>query len=899
MRVLKLASALAASMTAVSIGIAPATAVISPNILTNQVSPAGNAAFTDLTTCLTSGKTKELDVFYLVDNSGSLRDTDARGIRFDVIENSISQLGDFADSGVSVRYAVGIFSTDASLLIDWTPIEDSSGASTEGQRSASLLESNSPTGRTDWEDGLNFADEQLSDSEACRALIWFTDGAINPDDTDPSKFRSLDALCHAEVSSGRRDSDSYGLFAKFKEERVSVFTVLLEDPSFDSEDQHFVSYLQPLVEGSGQLTSYPEAFAGPKSGELTCAPLGPDGLALAGQSNGALLRAEDPVALAYQFLKLETQFVGGSQSSMNQGKFNIGAGTVGFRIVTLSGRWSLEGPADSAFSADSTSAAASAVLVNESSSVLSLDVEITEADQLGEWTFESASSLNDVFVFSGLTLDLDRDRESMVISGRDNTLTGQVRREPRFGSIPVDLSVYDQSDLTLELIYDGQLLPVNDVSVQVEDSGQFRIEGFQPPANLGDEIEVRLTLNIGQPFQPIRAEFILNVIDAGAFPTLREDVVVLSNLTGPEGAAVGLVEISGPTSGEGGVFCFAEEASRTDDPAKVGPETIDRVSQFEWKFEGSGAQNVNGETCFTVAAGESVAVNVIVTNPVQADSRVISIRAVSSNTPLSDTTFEENITFEFATETEQNSLVTGLAIALLLILGILIPLLLLYAFNKLVAKFDWGEDVVRADFDVLVGDTVPLIQSASALGTPAGPIGVDPSTFLGTASSGKVSSFKLGELGELRAVTPVWPLKSSWFEWVAPKGMRVVASPESSFITNGQRFVSGERAEVSSSVSQIWALIVSESDIGGKVSGPVRGKLVVFAKRGLIEDYVRRITNLTNKRSILDSVRHISGIVPATQEATPAGVLHVPGVSAVGDVPDVPNGTLPPPPGSF
>lgn len=899
MRIAKLAASVLATLFFAAGTLVPAQGQVEPKILANQISAAGNAAFTDLTTCLTSGKTKELDIFYLVDNSGSLRETDERGIRFDVINNSITQLGDFADSGVAVRYAVGIFSTDASLLIDWTGISDSSAAAMEGQRTSSLLQANPPTGRTDWEDGLNFADRQLADSEACKALIWFTDGAINPDDTDPSKFSSLDSLCHAGLSAGERDADSYGLFARFKEERISVFAVLLEDPSFDLEDQHFVSYLQPLVEGKGQLSPYPEALAGPKSGEITCAPLGPDGLALAGQSNGALLRAEDPVALAYQFLKLETQFVGGSQSAINQGRFQIGAGTVGFRIVTLSGRWSLEGPADSAFFADSANAQSAGVSVNESSSVLSLDVEITEPEQLGEWTFESASALNDVFVFSGLTLELDRDRESMVISGRDNTLTGQVKREPRFGSIPVDLSVYDRSDLSLELIYDGQLLPVDGVSVKVEDSGQFRIEGFQPPANLGDQIEVRLTLDIGQPFQPIRAEFLLNVIDAGAFPTLREDVVVLSNLTGPEGAAVGLVEIVGPSSGEGGLFCFAAEASRTDDPAKVGPEIIDRVSQFAWAFEGPNAQSVNGATCFTVASGDTAAVNVIVTNPVQADSKVISIRAVSSTTPGSDAVFEENITFEFETQTEQNNLVTVLAIALLMLSGLLIPLALLYIFNKLVTKFDWGEDVVRADFDVVIGDTVPMIQQASPLGEPAGSISVTPTTFLGTAAAGRVSSAGMGDLGEFRAVTPIWPLKSSWFEWVAPKGKRVIASPESSF-TNGERFKTGERAEVSSAVSQIWALVVDESDIGGKVTGPVKARLVVFARRGLIDDYARRVTDLTNKRSILDAVRRVAGIVPATQESVSIGAFAAQNPESPGEVGGAPGGiTPPPPPSSF
>jgi hypothetical protein len=877
----------------------PAAGVIAPTIFANEISPAGNAAFTDLTACLTSGKEKALDVFYLVDNSGSLRNTDASGIRFGVLENSISQLGAFADSDVTVRYSVGIFSTDASLLIDWTAIADSQGADTEGLRAKSLLESLRPDGKTDWEDGINFASQKLDESDSCRALIWFTDGAINPDDTDPSKFASLDALCQAGLSSGARDSSEYGLLARLKADRVSVFAVLLEDPSFDSKDRHFVSYLQPLVEGKGTLSPYDQAEAGPGSGEISCAPLGPDGLALPGQSNGALLRAEDPVALAYQFLKLETQLVGGSQSPIEDGTFQIGAGTVGFRIVALSGKWALRGPEGSGFSVDQASAQANGVTLEESATILSIDVPITTLEQLGDWTFESASPLTDLFVFSGLTLELDRDRESMVISGRDNTLTGKVARERLLRNVsadfPVDLSVYSRSDLFLEVIYDGALIPVSDVRIQLQDDGQFKIEGFRPDSNLGESIQVRLTLDVGSPFQPIRAEFVLMAVDAGVFPSLRNDVIQLSTLTGPEGAAVGLVEIMGPTSGEGGLFCFGAEPLRTDDPAKVGPESIDRSSQFIWEFQAAGAEEVNGETCLRLQAGETAAVNVIVTNPVQADSRVVSIREVSGTTQDSDVEFIENITFEFDTETQQNSSVTTLAIIILLLLGILIPLALLYLFNKLVTKFEWGEDVVRADFDVIISDSIPLIQLASPAGSPAGQIQVQPSTFMGTAPKGKFTSTSLGDLGELRAITPLMPLQSGWFEWVAPKGKRVVSSPASSFVSQNRyqkRFAEGQRAEVNSAVNQIWAVVVEEGQVGSKSSGPIQAKLVVFAKRALLDEYVQRVIKLSNKRSVLDALRSIASVVPPT---TAQGIGKAGGIVTPPDGPALP----PPPPGSF
>lgn len=873
-----------------------ASASITPKIVNSAITATANAAFTDLTACLTSGKAKALDVFYLVDNSRSLLRTDANGVRFSVIENSISQLGDFADSGVAVRYSVGTFSTGARSVIPWTAIQDSGQASAEGNRASERLKGQQLLNTTDWEAGLRFAYSELQQSENCRAIIWFTDGAINPDGTDPSKFASLDNLCHASVSEGDLSSTGeYGLLAKFKQEQITVFAVLLEDPSADASDRYFASYLQALVEGSGDLVPYSSTNQGPTSGKLVCADLGADGKALPGESNGALLRAEDPVALAYQFLKLESQFVGGSASQLSEtGAFTIGAGTVGFRIVSLESSWSLTGPEESGFSLNSSNADDSDLIsIQRNSGVLSIDVPITSAEQLGSWSFESDSPMSDLFVFSGLTLQLDRDRESAIVGGRDNSLTGKVAREQRYSSVPVDLSVYQSKALTLEIINQGQLIPVQGTVTQVDDDGQFRIEGFQPPTDLGPELTLRLTLDIGEPFQPIRAEFTLNVIDASAFPSVTNAVVKLSNLVGPEGAATGVLVVSGPASGEPGTFCIASEAQRTDDPAKVGPESIDRLSQFTWSFTGPGLQDGGANTCFLIPAGETVEIGVSVTNPVQANSRVISIREVVSSTDPS-TLFSETVTFEFESETQQNDLITILAIIALLLLGLLLPLALLYLFNKIATKFNWSSEVVRADFEVVVSDGFPRMQLVDGIGQTIGAISLAPDTFKGTTPLGKVARADLGAFGQLRAVVPLFPLKSSWFEWEAPKGSRVISMPESSF-TSGKRFQDGYRAEVSGEVSQIWGLVVQDSQIGGRANGPWKATLVVFAKRNQISAYTTRIADLINKSSNIDSLRSLAALLPPSAASGVTGPVG--GGNEGATLPPPPQfPTLPPPP---
>ena len=58
--------------------------------------PSVDGAFEDLGRCLQSqGKNKVLDVFYLVDESGSLQKTDPDNARADILSSSLQQLASF------------------------------------------------------------------------------------------------------------------------------------------------------------------------------------------------------------------------------------------------------------------------------------------------------------------------------------------------------------------------------------------------------------------------------------------------------------------------------------------------------------------------------------------------------------------------------------------------------------------------------------------------------------------------------------------------------------------------------------------------------------------------------------------------------------------------------------
>ena len=90
-----------------------------------ELSAAASAAFNDVGRCLASGKEPSLSVFYLIDNSGSLKWTDPDNERKAILEGSIAELGSFVNQGVDVEVAAHFFSTNTQQAFDWTSLASS------------------------------------------------------------------------------------------------------------------------------------------------------------------------------------------------------------------------------------------------------------------------------------------------------------------------------------------------------------------------------------------------------------------------------------------------------------------------------------------------------------------------------------------------------------------------------------------------------------------------------------------------------------------------------------------------------------------------------------------------------------------------------------------------------
>ena len=879
-----------ALLAAVLTGVSAPTPVAANSV--SDLSDVAQEAFADLTTCLTSGQDKVIDVFYLVDDSDSLLNTDPATVREEILSDSILQLANFADQGIEVNVGAALFSTQVTPIFPWRGIAtpDEARASAEDLSRAIINSASRGSGVkwTNWEAGLRYANSQLQAQNSsglnCQALIWFTDGGIRLGDDKSLSLPSLASLCHSEISGtnlARSSDTTLGLMAELKERNVGVFAVLYNnEEALRSEAasrgatpeeveervgdfRYFASFLLPLVEGSGEIYGdyTPEGF--PSGGYLECADLGPTGLALAGQSNGAFLDAEDPISLAFQFLKLQAQISGGDSKEIGDGgSFEVRPGTAAIKILTTSTDWSLTDP-DGKVRANPDSAPP-IVDISDRSGVTTISLQIREDTDLGPWLFEprEEESISSLFVYAGLTLALDRDRETPIVVGRDNTLAGAVVRQPQFSDLALDLSVYEDSSLSLEIIDGGKLVSVADVTTINPDpnSGSFRIDRFNPEFSSGDEIQVQLTLTLGGDFQPVKSRFTLTALASGAFPLLADSVIVLTALDGPEGVAEGVMRVNPPTDVPEGEFCIAQSAKRVSDPQETAVEVVDRAREWDWQFSAATGATSRGDlTCFVVPqSAEPFLVSVSARNPLQADSRVESVHAVASGVADGQSLFTEDVVFEFESTTQQNTAIFLTVFVALLLLGILLPLALLYFFNRFASRFAWASQLLRAEFPVSVslGSVASFTDSRTQ-----SPVSVGPQDFQFLTERKNPRSVEDEPRGLLVCRVPLFPLSASWSEWLAQMGYRVVSIYPGAQ-KNPARFADGKATEISPVMAENWALVFSETDLlSAPPAGPIPGTLVVYSEMKNLSQYQTRLVSLGAQIGLVERIQQVYTLV--------------------------------------
>jgi len=832
-----------------------------------SLSPVGERAFEDVTTCLTSGREKALDVYYLIDQSGSLEWTDPENAREGIIRNSVSELGRFVDQGISVGVAASGFAAGVIEFRDWTRLGSQDDATALGQQlSTDMINQGGQSNyrnSTDWEAGLSFAKEKLAErADSCRMLIWFTDGGINPASGDT--LESLGELCQRGIATNSIPSGAgpFGLMQEFRSENIPVFGVLLTNDSESLEryqltypadweerlaqERWLMSFMRPLVEGRGEVQNT-NALSPLAEGDLACAELDTQGFAPPGQANGAFIDAADPVLLAYQFLRIGGQISGGAGSSIEDGQFSVPQGTAGFELIVSSDEWSLDGPAESGISLSPSEPGDARVDSSGGASRIRLDVGDRD-DLIGEWGFDTTAEYADLFLYSGLTMELDRERSSTILSDFDNTLTGRVVRTFEYAALPVDLSRYSQSNFSMSLLEDGQRVN-RPIEIQVAENGQFIIENFNPGESAGT-LDLWLTLDIGPQFESITSQFDLSIVDKTAMATPETDFIELSALEGPEGTATGTLAVVGPNVSDSSTFCISPEPLRLDDSQAAGDQPVERLAGFSFRFEGTQA-TANGN-CLEVLKGETATVTIEAKNPTQANARVVSSWQVASTAPTTAAAFDAPISVQFDSRTQTNRVVEWAAIALLLLLGLLLPLAIMWLANYFQTRFLPIESTMSAEISLVLAPGQAWKAKRKLPNGSTSDVTISAEDFKNRMDEKAQREYDTGR-GTAQGRVPWFPLAATWYEWQAPPGHRIVSFFDGGGKTTSQ-MTSGHVTEVSPNMANNWALVISEAQLTRDSAEEIDATLLVFSPMGSLNSYQERVRDILSTPGLAEKL---------------------------------------------
>ncbi|MDQ1248518.1 MAG: hypothetical protein QG597_2891, partial [Actinomycetota bacterium] len=204
-------------------------AVVSP-ARAADVSPEAELGFQQISQCLQSRN--DLAVLLVVDESGSLQETDPENKRARLLANLVRSLArqagtPTANGAREINLAVSTFATEYRPLVPWTELGQDSGNSI-----ATQLESEIPAlnqgGGTNHPEALAGARNQMAaitaasaaEQPPCQVAIFFTDGVLSVSDVQEENDAAANEMCRpgGVVDGVRRDG-------------INLVSVMLFDPA--------------------------------------------------------------------------------------------------------------------------------------------------------------------------------------------------------------------------------------------------------------------------------------------------------------------------------------------------------------------------------------------------------------------------------------------------------------------------------------------------------------------------------------------------------------------------------------------------------------------------------------------------------------------------------------------
>jgi len=826
--------AIALTLPLILMSIASPATSIGVSTLDNKVSEIGQKAFSQIGECLRK-QDAQLNALFVLDASSSLpEDTDKDGVRGDILAQSVAQLVSVSESR-PVNIAISSFDLVYRERVPWEPLNAESFENINQDIPSWVSTWWGEGGGTNWEAALSGGAETMRDApntnQACKIIIWLTDGGINvdgPREIAPNKL-AMENICGTNPVNGDPAIGDVGLVndsvvAQLRSENVHLIGVLLESEDYLTElaksepgevaaEKSRFSYMLPVTEGTGIVNNSAFVTSGAKNFEYTCGNIPIP----AGQALGALLSGSSPIALGFAFSDLDNGIRGGVREDLGTNfpvNFDIEPGINSLSVQLAGSNWSLTGPDERVVQYGDLNL--ESVSISQEGSLANIRI-VGDALPEGQWTLNVDGSLASAVIYRGIEVDGMLDISPTLQAGETSEVVVEFRDSFTNEIVPVGL----YSTGTLDVSFTEGQAPVQDL-VCVQDANILKFVCRVEPQQVG---EARLSASFllktkSESFKhTYLGTFVQDVLPSAAFPSISPTSMQLSEIPGNVGRANGTVRLNGPTKGSGEV-CLPSAADLV-----VISDVIDRRDSFTLEWSG-----VSGN-CVPLQQGETVEAQLSIGTSVAASGQAsVSLPFILKSTDSANELKQDLLaTFTTVREGTPNPFVfLGL-----IVLGFGIPIALLYLQARSASKLSLkGLQVANVPVRLTTaGDVVRLTRATPEISEL---FKLNDWQWF-SSSVDKTRSFTTPSGAKLIAKTPKNPLGSLSALAIAPEGSRVITSE--GFATDG---LSGR---IGLSPVNQWILTVPSSQLMSDRED-FDGQLVAFANPngGALEEVNHELT---------------------------------------------------------
>jgi len=650
----------------------------------SSLSERGKQAIEEIATCINSDGKTQLNVLYLIDESGSLKWNDENNLRVQGIKRSLEQFREVSINKpyFSVNRAITTFGSSFSVRKSWEKIDGS-----KLDEDLDWIDANIPNlneGQyTDWNKGLKGAYDlfqKIKNPASCNVMVWFTDGGVQVGNDAALTRNSLAEICGADPFTGAKTGKE-ALIDKFRSSEINIQGVLLRNQKYiddpfgvtggkvsqeDSKNELArMSYFLPVVEQEGGVSNGAFGASGP--GKFNCGSYSGAG--------GVLQVVGDAIDIIWPPIQFSCLSENGRIIPIeSNGQVKVDAALTRFTLTAPSKSFSVKNQSGTEI-ANERGASFGDVKwskLDNSTSVVQVVGKISSSNEVtkpGIWKIQS-SELKRVVFCGFIDLGVSVSAGTCYI-GETCNYSGSVTR---FGR-PIDFASFKSVKVYSTQIDDqgkaGVLAPLNLNPTSGEFKSSFTPQGDKEIANL--KIAIKVVTETGIEFslgtiKPIR------VIPPGYYPEINPTPITTKDfsqaLIGRQGEALATINLKGP-SRTNGQICFGPLEVRTD----VNPN---RIEGYIGKID---EKDLSAKPCFTLLAGSSQQVQLSIKN---SESAAGSVAGYLSATLKSDgrEPIETKVDVQFDTETQINDTRFGILLALFMFLGLALPLALLSIINS-------------------------------------------------------------------------------------------------------------------------------------------------------------------------------------------------------------------------